>query len=414
MPLRRMLAVTHETTLTGAPMNLLHFVTWLTRNTDVEVQVLALSDGPLRHRFEAVAPVTLLDQHMAAKLLATAQTGLMHLGSSRAWKPIARARLEPQLRNLKDFDLVYANSIASSALLAHLPPAPVIVSHVHELQVALRTWREPAHVAALEDLPDAWIAASGAVRDMLIDEREFDADSVLLHHEFIEAQRIAEREVTLREIEQVRRSLGIPADAAVVLGAGTVDWRKGPDLFVQLATEVRRRTREPVRFVWVGGDLTSTDFERIRSDIERTGSDHVHFVGVKPDPIPWFAMADVFALTSREDPFPLVCLEAATLGVPIVTYRNGGMPELLEAAGPDAAVGVVDHLDVAAMADRIIAMLNSDQLRERSGSQLRERVLSTHDVDVAAPLLYSDLCRLVESAEASGSRLLVAEHDTSA
>lgn len=403
MPLRKMLAVTHETTLTGAPMNLLHFVTWMTRNTDVEIEVLALSDGPLRHRFEDVAPVTLIDRHLATKLLATAQTGLMHLGSSKAWKPIAKARFEPQLRRLRDFDLVYANSIASSTVLSYLPPAPVTVSHVHELQVAIRTWREPMHVAALEELPDAWVAASGAVRDMLIDERGFDPTAVLLHHEFIEAQRIADRSITRRETEQIRRSLGIPADAGVVVGAGTIDWRKGPDLFVQLATEVRRRTREPVRFVWVGGDLTGTDWERIRSDIERTGSDHVHFVGVKPDPIPWFAMADLFALTSREDPFPLVCLEAATLGKPIVTYRNGGMEELLMAAGPEAAVGIVDHLDVATMADRVIAMLNSDQLRERAGAQLSDRVLRTHDVSIAAPKLYADLCALVDTATAVGS-----------
>lgn len=51
----------------------------------------------------------------------------------------------------------------------------------------------------------------------------------------------------------------------MVVGAGTVDWRKGADLFVQLAREVRRTTREPVHFVWVGGDLRSVDWERIRS-----------------------------------------------------------------------------------------------------------------------------------------------------
>lgn len=397
MTLRRLLAVTHETTLTGAPMNLLHFIAWLGEHTDVEVHTLALSDGPLRHRFEEVSEVTVLDRGTTARLLATAQNGLMHLGSSRAWKPIASARFGPQLRRLGDFDLIYANSIASSAVLDHLPPSTVTVSHVHELQVAMRTWRQPEHVAALEHRPDAWIAASGAVRSMLVDERGLRAEAVLLHHEFIDARRIADRSIALREVEQLRRSLGIPADAGVVLGAGTVDWRKGPDLFVQLATEVRRRTREPVRFVWVGGDLTGTDWERIRSDIERTGSDHVHFVGVKPDPVPWFAMADLFALTSREDPFPLVCLEAATLGKPIVTYRNGGMPELLAAAGPDAAVGIVDHLDVAGMADRVIAMLDSDQLRRRAGRQLRDRVLSTHDVDIAAPKLYADLCALVDA-----------------
>lgn len=405
MAMRRLLAITHETTLTGAPMNLLHFLTWVRENTDVELHVLALSDGPLRHRFERVARVTVLDRNPLATAMAVLQQGLVQLGSSTAWKPVARARLAPQLRRFEGFDLVYSNSLASTAILPALPAATATVSHVHELQVALRTWRPADHVKTLVEVPDAWIAASGAVAEMLTEELGLPADRVLLHHEFIDAEAVAARRVPLREVERHRRELGIPADAAVVLGAGTIDWRKGADNFVQLATEVRRRTREPVRFVWVGGDLVGTDWERIRSDIDRTGSDHVHFVGVKPDPVPWFAMADVFALTSREDPYPLVGLEHAALGVPIVTYRNGGMPELLEAAGPEAAVGIADHLDVGGLADRVLALLNSDRLHRVAGSQLRRAVLDDHDVSVAAPRLHADLDRLVRSraARPSGS-----------
>lgn len=399
MTLRRMLAVTHEATLTGAPMNLLHFLTWLRHHTDVEVHTLVVQDGPLRHRFEQVSDVTLLDRAIWPKLLGTLQAGLISLGSSRAWKPVAIARLSPQLRRLRDFDLVYSNSLASTAMLPHLPSSRMVVSHVHELEVALRTWRPPELVEAFRTIPDAWIAASGAVQDLLVGEFGLPQGRVLLHHEFIDTGAITRRKLSLREIERLRRELQIPAAAAVVMGAGTVDWRKGPDLFVQLAAEVRRRTREPVRFVWIGGDLTGTDFQRVRSEIERTGSDHVRFVGVKPDPVPWFAMADVFALTSREDPFPLVCLEAAALGIPIVTYQNGGMPELLSAAGPDAAFGIVDHLDVSTMAERVVAMLNSDQLHNSAGDQLRKQVIDIHDVAVAAPKLFDDLCRVFEAQE---------------
>jgi glycosyltransferase involved in cell wall biosynthesis len=261
----------------------------------------------------------------------------------------------------------------------------------------MRTWRPSEEFDMLLTRPDAWIAASGAVQDLLIDEYGLPADRVRLHHEFINAHEIADRRVPLREVEQLRRELRIPADAAIVMGAGTVDWRKGPDLFVQLAAEVRRRVREPIHFIWVGGDLTGTDWQRVWSDIERTGSDHVHFVGVKPDPVPWFAMADVFALTSHEDPFPLVCLEHAAMGHPIVTYRNGGMPELLDSAGPEAAAGIADHLDVGGLAERVLAFLDNDQLRQKAGEQLRRQVLERHDLSVAAERLYQDLVRLSET-----------------
>lgn len=392
---RRLLAVAHETTLTGSPMNLLHFLRWVRAETDTDVHTLVLRDGPLRQWFEPLGEVTLLDGWALPSLLGSVQAGLQHLGSSRAWKPVAAARLVPQLRPLGRFDLVYLNSLPSVAVLPYLAEPGAVVAHAHELRVAYRTWRQPRDVELFTRRPDRWIAASGAVRDLLVDEVGLPAERVRVHHEFIDARGIAARVVDGRDVERCRQAYRIPSDAAVVVGAGTVDWRKGADLFVQLACEVRRRRPEPVHFVWVGGDLRSPDFERVRSDLERTGADHVHFVGVREDPIPWFSLADAFALTSREDPFPLVALECAALGIPIVTYRNGGMPELLEAAGPAAASGVVDHLDVAAMAHQVGALLDSDRLRKQAGDEVRERVLAVHDVAVAAPHLWADLAELL-------------------
>ncbi len=166
---------------------------------------------------------------------------------------------------------------------------------------------------------------------------------------------------------------------------------------MQLAGEVRRSRAEPVHFVWVGGDLTGADWQRVRSDMDRSGADHVHFVGVKPDPRPWFGLGDVFALCSREDPYLLVALENAALGKPIVTYRNGGLPELLEAAGPEAFSGVVGHLDVGAMAEATIAMLDDDVRSRAAGRSLQEYVLANHDVTVAAPSLWSELCQIMRT-----------------
>ena len=396
MSLKRVLAVTHEATLTGAPMNLLHLLRWMAAD-GMDVHTLIVRDGPLRQYFEEVGPVTVLDRTSAGEMLGAVQQGLVHLGSRRAWRAVASARLAPHRRRLRHFDLVYLNSATSIGVLPFLGHDGPVVSHVHELQVAIRGWRPESDRDQFLSRPDRWIAASDAVRTMLVDELELDSDRVLLHHEFIDTARILGREVSAREVERCRREYHIPEEASIVMGAGTVDWRKGPDLFVQLATEVRRRSRDPVHFVWVGGDLTGTDMQRLRSDMDRSGADHVHFVGVRPDPLPWFSMADVFALTSREDPFPLVCLEHAVLGHPIVTYRNGGMVELLEPAGPEAARGIVDHLDVGSMAERVLWFLNSDADRLAAGAQLRERVLNHHDVSVAAPALLDDLRSLVET-----------------
>lgn len=393
----RVLIVAHELTLTGSPMNLLHLLRWLVekRANEVDLEVLALAGGALESRFRNLAPVTVLDPGPATSALGALQGGLQHLGSSRAWRPVAAARLRPQLRRLGRPDLVYCNSLPAVSVVPYLHSHGPVVAHAHELQVAYRLMR-PYDQQVYRSVPDHYIAASDAVRQMLVDTVELSETSISTHHEFIDARALVDYRVDLREQETIRRSLKLPVDAAIVVGAGTVEWRKGADLFIQLAGEVRRRRAEPVHFIWVGGDLTGADWHRVRSDMDRSSADHVHFVGVKPDPRPWFSVGDVFALCSREDPYPLVALETAALGKPIVTYRNGGLPELLEAAGPEAFTGVVDHLDVGALADATIAMLDDDVRSRAAGKSLQECVLAHHDVTVAAPALWAELRQLMD------------------
>ena len=67
----------------------------------------------------------------------------------------------------------------------------------------------------------------------------------------------------------------------IVLGAGYVQMRKGVDLFVQTAAELRRLCGEDVRFVWVGdgynpaGDLAYSAW--VADMVRRLGLQHTMF-----------------------------------------------------------------------------------------------------------------------------------------
>lgn len=386
-----MLVVTHEATLTGAPMNLLHFVRWIVEHTDVEVHTLMLRDGPLHERFRAISSVTALDHASSQGLFEHRNPTSGNIATRLLNNTRATHRVRRQVEHLTGFDLIYLNSIASLSILQHLDSATPVVCHVHEMGVALASMSLPQR-RSLRRRTSCVIAASQAVSDDLVAELDVDPSLIRIHHEFIDARRIAAFRADPREVERLRRDHDIPDDAAIVMGAGTLEWRKGPEMFVQLVAEVARRTREPVRFVWVGGNLTGMEWTRLWADCARAGvRDLIRFVGTVPHPETWFASADVFVLTSHEDPFPLVCLEHAAMGHPVVTFRNGGMVELLEEAGPEAEACIVSHLDVGGMAERVLSLLDAEDLQRKVGQQLRGRVLSTHDVSFAAPRLWNDV-----------------------
>lgn len=141
------------------------------------------------------------------------------------------------------------------------------------------------------------------------------------------------RSMSLQTRPRIHERLGIPANALFVGGCGSTTRRKVPDLFAKLHTVVHQELPGvPVYLVWVGGDRNGVRFLPLRLAIEMAGLDGVvKFVGTKPNPIEYFSAFDIFALTSREDPFPLVMLEAASLCKPIVCFEgSGGAQEFVQ------------------------------------------------------------------------------------
>ena len=120
-------------------------------------------------------------------------------------------------------------------------------------------------------------------------------------------------------------------------------------------------------------------------DLMRTGLlDICHFVPSVPNPEDYFNAFDVFALTSREDPFPVAMLEAAASGLPIVCFANGGgAPELVE---EDAGI-VVPYLDVPAMAKACIELLTNESRRRQMGQNARAKVQERYTLEKQGPKL---------------------------
>ena len=118
-------------------------------------------------------------------------------------------------------------------------------------------------------------------------------------------------------------------DARLVLNAGSGDLRKGVDIFFHVA----KTAPADMHFVWVG--KLSDDASRwLRADLDDDLASRLHLVPYTPDIDPYFAAADLFFLTSREDPYPAVVLEAMHAGLPVVALAgSGGIEELVREHG---------------------------------------------------------------------------------
>jgi UDP-glucose:(heptosyl)LPS alpha-1,3-glucosyltransferase len=142
----------------------------------------------------------------------------------------------------------------------------------------------------------------------------------------------------------VRDELALPRQQPVVLLVGTGFRRKGVDTLLEIW---RREPPAGAALVVVGNDQYLTS--RTREARELPGP--VLFTGPRRDVERFYAAADLFALPSIHEGCPVAILEALASGLPVVTSRATGAPELL--TGPLAELLVDDPRDLDAVAARV-------------------------------------------------------------
>lgn len=385
----RVAFVTYEASRTGSPMLLLRLLRWLRAESDVRAEVLCWRGGALVEPLRAVADVRVLAPGDRRTLVETMAVGAGEFGLGALGRRLEGLRLRQGLRGRAPADLVYLNGVPGFVALPHLEvDGRPVLGHVHELEFALSR-SLPVGQEALLRRPDRYVAVSSAVADNLVERHGIERDRVKVHHGFVDDVRPAP---VLRP-DDLRRRLGIPDGVPVVGAVGDLIWRKGPDLFVALAASLDRANGgPPPHFVWVGGAPGRGVWHETAADIAQRGlAGRVHLVGEQDHPRDWYDLFDVFVLTSREDPFPLVALEAAQAGRPVVAFDQGGAPELLTPPG-EAPVGVVvAALDVGALGEAVGGLLGDPAAAAALGAGAAARVAERHVTSVAAPGLLAEI-----------------------
>lgn len=374
----RVLFISSGAGLTGAPRVLLLLARHLSERGGVRPAFLLRSSGPLLDEFASLGPVATL--HTPAR--------------TQRWQrgPVYDARVLAAVGRLivrtGGFDLAYSNTITNGRILRALRPLRLpTVTHVHELADWVATFVTPSSLRDTCRSTDDFVACSDAVARYLSEGLRIDSERIHVVHGFVDAQDIRAG----RRPGALRDRLGLEEGTHLVGGCGTLDDRKGVDLFLDVAARIRAHHPDllpagapaGVRFVWLGGK--DADVARARADADARGlADIVTFPGVIPGAEHLFTDLDVFLLTSREDPFPLVVLECACVGVPSIVFADaGGAPEFVDA---DAGVRV-PYLDTDAMADRLAALLQDPTARAALGATAARKVAARHDVRSAAPRL---------------------------
>ncbi|HEX8368912.1 MAG TPA: glycosyltransferase family 4 protein [Pyrinomonadaceae bacterium] len=363
---------------------------WFKQNSDIPFLIVYGHGGELEEDFKSLSKSFKFNYEPRAENLYS--RSLSAIFRRVKW----RERLLAQQIAKENINLIYANAVTNHQILAALPDLRVpLISHCHELEsVIRRTGLEGFEQT--KNRTSHFIAVSEAVRQNLVDNHGIPLEKISLQYGFIPIENFSAAELAQKN-KKIRQELGIPENAFIVGASGTMYWRKAPELFVQVADAVHRRNQAiPIYFVWVGGaEKGDFRFFEMQYDVKKLGLEkYVRFLEHKPNPMDYYAALDVFAMVSREDPYPLVCLETASLGKPVICFAEaGGMPEFVE----NDSGFIVPYLNVEAVAERILELYADLNLREKMGASAARKVRERHDISTSAPKIVEIINKVLNS-----------------
>jgi glycosyltransferase involved in cell wall biosynthesis/2-polyprenyl-3-methyl-5-hydroxy-6-metoxy-1,4-benzoquinol methylase len=371
------LVVSHEASRTGAPILSLNLVQSFVG--PYNVVALLLGGGPLSDDF----------------LLSGAAVVNAH---SLRGNPAMASHVVEQLCERFKFKFALVNSIESRFVLPQLSEHFIpTISLIHEFASYTRprnAFRETLFWSA-----EVVFSANVTKENAFNEYPDLSAQAVHTIPQgrcllpFSEANEEASQTESLH-IQRLMRPKGLADDAVIVLGAGSVQIRKGVDLFIECATRVLHLPGgEKCRFVWVGNGYNPENdlgYSVYLADQIRRAGIQAHFVFIDETSAieTAYQEADMLLLSSRLDPLPNVAIDAMVLGVPVLCFdKTTGIADFLIEIGLGSQC-VADYIDSTNMAEKILALATSTDLREAVGEQCQQ-----------ASIAFFDMTRYVASLE---------------
>ncbi|MCD6535245.1 MAG: glycoside hydrolase family 99-like domain-containing protein [Deltaproteobacteria bacterium] len=349
---RRILLVAHDAHPHGAQSLILHMAKMLHENFFFVVEMVVLGGGTLLDEYARYATVHSL-------------TGKKHDGKEA--RDLAAALFS------RGFHAAICNTTVTGIFAKSLKKQGFqVVSLIHELTRVIKDNNLQPQVQAIANYADHIVFPVRQVQEGFASYVKKPLSTAIIRPQGLYKKNSLSSLPAAETKKRLLEKLGLKQEAKIVLAIAFGDHRKGIDLFVEAGLLVAREN-ENIYFVWVG-QLDSAMEQTIQEKLSASNfSDHFIFPGMDFQTDLYYAGADLYALTSREDPFPSVVLEALDAATPVIAFTGtGGCGELLSR---DTG-SLIPAFDTHAYAEEIIKLLEQPKLLNAKGAKGREIIAS--------------------------------------
>jgi glycosyltransferase involved in cell wall biosynthesis len=239
---------------------------------------------------------------------------------------------------------------------------------------------------------DALIAVSMYTKEELTEFYDIDEEKIHVIYNGVDVEKFKPN----KDRAGLRRELGLEEKQKIILFVGRLYQRKGLDTLLQSIPKVIQNFKD-VKFVLSGEGFKQNKEKLLKLAKKLDIENHVLFAGYFPDEkLPdLYATSDIFVLPALYENFPFAILEAQATGLPVISTRVGGIPELI--TNNENGL-LVDPADSEQLTEATLTLLQNPHFAEklgRSGRKLVEEKFAWPLVTGEVVDLYSTILKTV-------------------
>lgn len=391
----KILFISHDANLAGAQYLLYYLLKFLKKEATVETLTLLVKGGGLEDDFRKVTNVIKWENTSIKKKRFrlynkfVKKTGLSKLSINDNQRKILNNHAIEEIKKFKP-DVILSNTIANGEILLYFENLGIpFFIYAHELEKSIQTYTTPKLLQMQLAKSQHILAGSLAVKNNFIKNHDVNAEKITVINSLVECEEIEKRYQSVNKV-QILHELNIPNNAIIIGGCGNLEWRKGVDLFINTALQVTNNTERNVHFVWVGAPKDSNEYFNLMYDLERMNLYKcVHLLEPSQDYFKYMACFDIFFLSSREDPYPLVMIEAGLNFNPVICFDNTG--GAVNYVGIESGL-IIPYLDIVKASSVLIDLIENTEKKIILGTEFYKKA-KQHDVAKIAPTILDVLCK---------------------
>ncbi len=164
-----------------------------------------------------------------------------------------------------------------------------------------------------------------------------------------------------KELKDYRQSLD-SQDCLMIGLVGRINEFKGQHLLIEAMKELVSKKLNIKAFI-VGNAMDDSYLESLKTKLtEYNLNDNVKFLGFTNEPNKFMQTCDVILMTSKNETFGLVTIEAMQNGTCVIGANSGGVLEIID----DDETGLLfENSNVSSLSSKIETLYNDKELRDK-------------------------------------------------